>query len=256
MNFTVENLEFFILIMVRISAFIFTAPIFSMPNTPRKVKAGLSFFLSIIVFQMLPYEPVAYTGVIGFAAQVFKEAAAGLLIGFMANICAYILGFAGSIIDMEIGFSMVNEMNPVANMQTTITSNYYTYFVMLMLLITDMHYYIIYALFDTFKVVPVGKVSPNANLYLVMARFIGDYLVIGFRIALPIFSAMLLVNVVLGILAKVAPQMNMFVIGIQLKIVVGLFILFLIASLLPAVSQFIFQEMRIMMQMVTRALAP
>ena len=71
-----------------------------------------------------------------------------------------------------------------------------------------------------------------------------NYIIIGFRICLPIFCVTLLLNAVLGILSKVSPQMNMFAIGIQLKILVGIAILFFTASMLPAAANFIFTEMK------------
>ena len=73
-----------------------------------------------------------------------------------------------------------------------------------------------------------------------------DYIVIGFRIFLPVFGVMLLLNAVLGIMAKIAPQMNMFSVGMQLKILVGLSVLFLTIGMLPAISDFIFSEMKVM----------
>ena len=77
-----------------------------------------------------------------------------------------------------------------------------------------------------------------------MSTYITDYFVIGFRIILPIFSCILIINVVLGILAKVAPQMNMFVIGMQLKIFIGLFLLFMLMGYLPNIVDFLFEEMQ------------
>ncbi len=77
-----------------------------------------------------------------------------------------------------------------------------------------------------------------------MSVYIADYFIIGFRIILPIFSCILVINIVLGILAKVAPQMNMFVIGMQLKVFVGLFLLFVVMGFLPSVSDFLFEEMQ------------
>ena len=78
-------------------------------------------------------------------------------------------------------------------------------------------------------------------------RFMGDYVLIGFRIMLPIFCAMLMLNAILGIMAKVSPQMNMFAVGVQLKIIVGLTVLFLTTGLLPFAADMIFEEMKKMM---------
>lgn len=253
MTFTIDGFDGFLLILVRISAFVFVAPFFSIPNVPQRVKAGFSLIFALILFQITPVT-IQYDTVIGFAALMLKEALTGLIIGFFTNLSYYILNFSGQIMDMEIGFSMVNELDPVAHVESTITSNLYSYSVILMLLVTDMHLYIIKAFADTFKVIPLGQAHLNPNIYLLMVDFIRDYFIIGFRIVLPVFAAMLIINTILAILAKVAPQMNMFVIGFQLKIITGLLILFLLVRFLPTVSGFIFNEMIDMMKSAVQIL--
>ena len=138
---------------------------------------------------------------------------------------------------------MVSTLDTVTNIQVTITSNLYTYLIMLMMMVTNLHHYFIKAFVDSYQIVPLGEGSINLNLYEVMVSFLANYFVIGFRIVLPVFGAILIVNVTLGVLAKVAPQMNMFVIGMQLKVFVGLIILYFVIQLLPAVSDFIFNQM-------------
>lgn len=254
--FTVENLEYFMLILVRISAFVFIAPFFSMTNTPVRVKTGLSIFIAFLLYQVVDINTVQYDTEIEFAILIVKEFMVGLLLGYFANICTAILNFAGQIIDMEIGFSMVNLLDPVSKVQTSVTGNYYSYLVMLMLIITNMHHYILTALVDTYTIIPVGELTIRPQMYLVMLQFMVDYFIVGFRIVLPIFASSMLISIVLGILAKIAPQMNMFVIGLQLKVMVGLIILFLIVGLIPNVSEFIFDEMDKMMRLIIRAMTP
>ena len=249
-NFSVEQLEIFLLVLVRISGFIFTAPFFNHVNVPRNVKISLTFFLSVIVFFILPLERLQYNGVTGYGFLVVQELLLGVVMGFMANICTMILAFTGQIVDMEIGFSMVQEMNPTANMSTTITSNLLTMTVMLIMLVTNLHSYILSAVLDSFKIVEVGEASINIFMYKVMVKFMADYFLIAFRIVLPVFACILLANVVLAILAKVAPQMNMFVIGMQLKVLIGIGVLVLIAVLLPAITEFIYEEMKVMIKYV------
>ena len=89
-----------------------------------------------------------------------------------------------------------------------------------------------------------------------MVTFIKDYFILGFRIVLPIFGATLMVNVVLGVLAKVAPQMNMFVIGMQLKVFVGLILLAIAAKYIPTVADLLYDEMKLMVNEVIKAMSP
>lgn len=247
--FTLEMLEFFLVILIRISGFVYTAPFFSLKNTPRMLKTGFSVGLAIIIFMTVPYEPLQYSGVVGYAILIVEEALAGIILGFLANVCYQVLGFAGQLIDTEIGLSMVNEFDPVTSSQVTISGTFYEYGVMLILMVTYMHHYLLEALVDSFKLIPVGGLTINPLIYNVAVKYILDYFVLAFRIVLPVFAAMLIVNTILAIMAKVAPQMNMFVIGIQLKVLVGLAVMLIVIELLPGVAGFLSDEMMELMRL-------
>lgn len=245
-SFSMYDLEFFLLIFTRVSCFVFTAPFFSMKNTPANVRIGISFFTSVPLYQVLtPAEAVVYSSVLEYVIIVMKEAVVGLLIGLAASICTSIVNFAGSIADMEVGLSMVTLMDPTSRENTSITGVMYQYSLMLMMIVTGMYRYLFGALADTFSLIPVNRAVFRSDALLSsMLEFLGDYVVIGFRIVLPVFCTILLLNAVLGVLAKVSPQMNMFAVGIQMKILVGLSVLFFTAGMLPGAADFIFQEMK------------
>lgn len=246
LSFTVEYIEYALLIITRISAIVFIAPFFSNTNIPIKVKIGISFFLSLIVMNLVDYTAVSYEGVLGYSILVVKEAITGLLIGIGSGLCLYILSFSGHMIDMEIGFAMAMELDPTTQVQTTITSTFLMAVFMLMFLASDMHYFVIDALYESYQLIPIGDAQFQPSLYQIFVKYITDYFVIGFRIILPVFSCILIVNVVLGILAKVAPQMNMFVVGMQIKVFAGLALLTILISLFPGVVDFLFEEMQLL----------
>lgn len=255
MNLTIANIECYLLVMVRVSAFFFVAPFFSIPSIPKKVKICLSMLLTILIGTVLQEQTITYGSEVEFTALIIKELLTGLLIGYFSTICSQILMFVGQVVDMDIGFSMVSVLDPVSKLQVTVTGNYYMYAVMLMMLATDLHHYLIKAVVYSFQKIPLGGATVSLNIYRLMVSFLQDYFIIGFRIILPVFSSILLVNIVLAILAKVAPQMNMFVIGMQLKVLVGLIVLTLTVSLLPSVAQFIMDEMKIMMDGILKYLS-
>lgn len=248
-SFSLVNLEYFLLILIRISMFIYIAPFYGMRGVPNQVKIGLSFFVSILVYQVtLPHNVIVYESVWGYAVVVIKEALTGLLIGFSTSICTSIIGFAGRIIDMETGLSMSNLIDPTTKEMSSITGVFYQYVIMLMLIVSGMYQYILKALIETFTLIPVnGAVFQSDKLLAAILLFMKDYILIGFRICLPVFAVMLILNAVLGILAKVSPQMNMFAVGMQLKVLVGLCVLFLTTGMIPGISDFIFTEMKKMM---------
>ena len=255
-SFSIYDLEYFLLIFTRVSCFVFLAPFFSMKNTPATIRVGISFFTAMLLYQSLtPANIVEFDSVLEYAVIVMKEAIVGLLIGFAASICISIVNFAGSISDMETGLSMATLMDPTTQENTSITGVFYQYVLMLMMIATGMYRYLFGALADTFTLIPVnGEVFRGDALLTSMLGFLGDYVVIGFRIVLPVFCTMLLLNTVLGVLAKVSPQMNMFAVGIQLKILVGLSVIFITAGMLPGTADYIFEEMKQMIQSFVGAL--
>jgi len=246
LSFSMYDLEYFLLILTRVSCFIFVAPFFSLNNTPRHVRVALSVFTAALLYQTLtPAPAVEYQTITGYSAIVLKEAVAGLLLGLGTSMCSAIVNFAGHIADMETGLSMVTLIDPATRENTSITGVYYQYVVMLMLIVTGMYRYLFGALADSFILIPVnGAVFQMDSLMGSVVKFLGNYIIIGFRICLPIFCVILMLNAILGVLAKVSPQMNMFAVGIQLKILVGLSVLFLSASMLPDAANFIFQQMK------------
>ena len=238
--FSLNNFEYFLLILVRIASFIFIAPIFGQNGIPRQIKIGLSFFISIFMYNIVEYPTLNYGGLVGYSMLVLKEGITGLLIGFAANICSSIVLFAGNIIDMDIGLSMANVFDPTTNEQSSISGVILQYGVMLILYTTGLHRYLLKALMETFTLIPVNGIHINTDKLLAsLVTFLGDYIIIGFRICLPVFASITLMNIVLGLLAKLAPQMNMFSVGIQLKLLAGLSVIAITMSMLPNVCNFI-----------------
>ena len=254
--FSMLDLEYFLLILVRVSCFIYLAPFYGMTNTPGRIKIGLSFFISMLLYQLLtPAMALEYDTLLGYAVIVLKEAVTGLLLGFVVNICSSIVNLAGTIIDMEVGFSMVTLMDPATKQHTTVSGNFYQYMVMLLLVSTGMYQYILKAFVESYTLIPVnGAVLKTEALMGTMLQFMADSVILGFRICLPVFCVMLMLNAVLGILAKISPQMNMFAVGLQLKVFVGLAIMFFTASMLPGAADFIFTEMKTMMVSVVEGM--
>lgn len=246
--------ELFLLILMRIASFVYVAPFFNTANTPRKVKIGFAFFVSVIAMELYPDVTYEYTGVIGYAGLVIKEAIVGLLLGAICNFTMQIIHFAGRFIDMDIGLSMASVMDPTNNTQNGIVGSIYYYMVLLIMISSGLHKYLISAVVETFRHIPVGQMTVNMSLYSTVIDFMSQFLAIGFRISLPIFASMLLLNAVLAIMSKVAPHMNMFVVGMQLKIIGGLCVLLLVIYMLPVVSNYLYDLMKEMLYRVVQGM--
>lgn len=244
-TFSYADLEYYLLILVRISCFIYVAPFFSFRGVPNRVRIGFSIFLAYLLYHAVDRNAIVYNTLLGYAIVVMKEALTGFLIGWGAQACFAVTSLAGSIADMEIGISMVSLMDPATKQQATFTGVFYQYMFTLMMIISGMYQYLLRALIDSFTLIPVnGAVFKTEALMESVMVFLRDYIAIGFRIVLPIFCMMILLNAILGVLAKVAPQLNMFAVGMQLKVLVGLGILFLTVRMLPSAADYVFVEMK------------
>lgn len=254
--FPLEELEFYLLILVRVSCFVFAAPFFSLNDVPRQVRVALSIFTAYLLYSVAPvHEMPEYSTLFQYAGIVIKEALAGLLVGLGAQFCFMIIGFAGHLVDTEIGFAMASLMDPATRQQTTVSGMYFQYAFMLIFLLSGMYRYLLSALAETFILIPVGKAQFILyRLYESFITFMSDYIVIGFRICLPVFCTILIVNGLLGVMAKVSPQMNMFAVGLQIKVFAGLGVLLLTASLLPTAADFIFEQMKRVIVMFVKAM--
>lgn len=254
-SFSYQELEYFLLIVVRVSTFIFTAPFFSMNNVPRRVKAGLTLFVAFLLYQgIAPHIYLEYETLMEYTIYVLKEAIVGLLLGLGTQLCMMILSFAGHIVDVETGFGMAQTFDPMTRQQVTVSGSYFQYAVMLIMLVTGVYQYLLQALADTFVLIPVGQAEVILyKVYEGFLQFTSDYMILGFRICLPVFCVVLLLNGILGVMAKVSPQMNMFSVGMQIKVLTGLGVLFLTTAMLPGAANIVFEEMKVMIATFMRA---
>lgn len=254
-SFNLGNLEQFLLILSRITSFIQVAPIFGLGNVPTRVKIGFSVLFSALLYGTLGYQIPEYTSLIQYAMLVVMESVVGLLIGFGAYMCITIINFTGHIIDIEIGLSMAQIFDVTTKTQASLMGTFYQYMIMILMIMCDMHLYLLKALADSYKVVSIGELVVNGGLYISVLDFMSQYVIIGFKIALPIFAVMLIINIVMGVLAKAAPQMSMFAVGIQIKVLIGLAVLYLISRLIPDMAEMIFVEMRSVVMQVLKGMS-
>lgn len=247
-TFSISTLEEVLLVFVRIVCFISIAPIFGNKNVPVRVKIFLSAATSILVYGTLGNIDLDYDTVIDYAFLLVKEAVVGLTLGFVSNLVMTIIAFVGQFFDRETGFTMSTNFDPDQNSQVTISAELFNYLVLLIIIITNLHYFIFQAIVQSFLNIPLGNVFINSTgIENLVVDFITEYFVLGFRIAMPIFVGIVLLNVILGILAKSSPHMSMFSIGMQLKVITGLLIMVIIIVYIPNITNFLMETMRSML---------
>ena len=238
------TLEAFLLVLVRTGGFIVTAPLFSHKSINTRLRILIAGCIAITLFASVDFPLPEYDTVFGYTVLVVKELLIGLSLGFVSSIVMAIIVMAGEFIDREIGFSMATTFDPSMGTMVTITAELYDKMLYLVILITNLHFYILRALAQSFDVVPLGHVNINYGfLFTEVLSFMGQYFSIGFRIAMPIFLSTIILNVILGVISKSSPQMNMFAIGMQLKVLGGLLMFSIIVLFIPNIANYLVEKM-------------
>jgi flagellar biosynthetic protein FliR len=239
-----NGIDIFLLVFVRMTGLFVIAPIFGRRNIPAYFKIGFSFFTALILVNTTVIQTVKYDdNLLGYAFLVMKEFLIGLSMGYVAYLTYNAIYIAGEIIDKQIGFGVVNVLDPISNIQVPVTSNVYFIVSMLLFLTMNGHHMLIKALFDSFTSLPPGQAVFRAEISDSVLGIFGTVLATGVRIAAPIIATVLILDVALGTISKMVPQMNIFVIGMPLKIIIGLIIIVITIPMFISIMQDIFDLM-------------
>ncbi len=219
-------------------------PIFGAKNTPIIAKIGVVVGLSLILVPLqLEQFTLAVDDVVTFSTYMLTESIVGFSMGLVTLIIMNVFYLAGTIVDRNIGFAMVSVISAQDESQLPVSANFYYIFGMMIFILTNFHHRLIEALTSSYLVLPIGS-NPIARLiFYDYVEVLSYSFVIGFKVASPFILTILIVNVLLGLLSKAMPGMNVFMIGMPLKILVGLFIFMTLLPMYSAVFYNVFENM-------------
>lgn len=222
------NLSLFLLIFCRWAGMVMLAPVFGARGVPGMVKLGLALSLSIVLFPLVAAQnPVIPEGVLPYAGIIVKEVLVGLSLGFIINLSTAIMQGAGQLIDFQIGFLMGNTVDPINGTQSPMTGSFLMVLATMLLLATNSHYYIIMAIVKSYQYIPINPSAIVANGAAFYIDITAKVIALSLQIAMPVFGALFLADVGVGLLAKTVPQLNIFSVIFPVKIIFGLIMLFL-----------------------------
>lgn len=235
----------FLLLLTRMSGLFLIAPFWGSQNIPMYFRAGTAFVITLVLFPVVDGKlTAAVPGTIfGYALAVLAEMFIGWLIGFVAYVMLMAVNMAGKIMDMQAGFAIVNEMDPTSNQQNPLIGSFMYYLTLIIFVVTNGHHMLLTALVNSLDVVPMLGIAYNDDLPMLIVDLVGGVFATGMKIAMPLTFAILLTNVALGVLARTMPQMNIFVVGIPLQIVVGLFTVAVVMPFYVMFLDVLFNEM-------------
>lgn len=215
----INNIEIFILMLVRITAAITAMPIFGKQGLPRMLKAGLGVLLALLLFPIVPHAlPGPKDSLANMFILALKETICGLLIGYATRAVFWAVEFAGAIIGYQAGFSIVASIDPMTSTRNAVLGRVQYIMVVLIFLSMNGHHLFLSGLAQSFEMIPLGALHLNRHLLEWLLDVAAGVSEMAIKLAAPIMVALLVTDVGLGILARVSPQMNIFVVGFPLKV--------------------------------------
>ncbi len=238
------NLDNFILMFLRTSALIISSPIFGRKNVPNIVKVCFCTLLTYVIFASVATPVVIrYSNILEYSLLCIKELLYGVVLGYVTTLFFSLTQTAGHVTDMMMGFGMVNVFDVQNRIKVPLTGNLLYIILIITFFAANAHLQLIYILQATFAQVPIGSVTLNPKIaYVAIEVFILAF-VMALNVAMPIIASGLLGEVVMGIIVKMVPQMNIFVVGLPLKVILGILMLFLVLPAYISYTDIIFREM-------------
>ncbi|WP_413381577.1 flagellar biosynthetic protein FliR [Alkalihalobacillus sp. 1P02AB] len=245
----------FLLVLMRVLAFIAVLPIYGHRTIPVTHKIGLSAFLAWVMIFTIDNPVVEINGT--YFLLIIKEVLVGLMVGLIAMIMMYAIQVAGGFIDMNMGFLIANVVDPQTGAQSPLVGSYLYTFALLFLLLINGHHLMLDGVFYSYQFIPLDQVflpfGDEAVVYFVAESFAKMFM-IAFQMALPIVGSLFLVDVALGMVSRTVPQMNVFVVGMPLKILVGLLLLTVFMGVFFMGVQALMNEMIVTMRTLMQML--
>jgi flagellar biosynthetic protein FliR len=234
MEFFVNNFQAFFLILVRINAMIMIAPFFSSGVIPFRIKAMLSFFITLIIFPVV-VQTINIPASMGlYYLLVLQEVMIGIFIGFLISVIFSAFQLSAQYYAAQIGFGINDVLDPVGQISVPLIGQLKNFIGLMVFITMEGHHFLIEAIYKSFEFAPLFGVSKSAagGFLKYLAYSFSGMFIIALKISLPIIATALLITMSMGILAKAAPQMNIMMFGFPIQIIVGFAMLMITSPLI------------------------
>ena len=224
MSYWLDEFHIFLLILLRVSALLIVAPIFGHRLFLARAKVGLAVMVSMVIFPIVDRFDVP-VGFLPYAVMMVGEVIMGLVIGYAVLLLFIGIQFAGQLAGLQMGFGIVNVIDPASHDQVSIIGQFLNILAILLMLTLDGHHIILNGLMTSFDAVPLGGVVLKALVAHKMIALTAEVFVIAIKVSAPIMIALFLISTAMGVLARTVPQMNVFIVGFPVQLAVGMAVL-------------------------------
>lgn len=223
----------FLLTLMRVSLLVFLLPFYGGDNIPALAKAALCIVLSLAIWPHLSFPGALFPAhPFAIAVMLVGELLIGLMLGLFVQFIFAGIQTGGQMMGFQMGFTMITVADPLSGGQISITSHLLYMVALVCFLTMDGHLYLLQALTSSFALVPPGGFFARPVMFADMIALSGGMFVLAVKVAGPILASLFLIELALALMARAAPQMNLLIIGMPLKIAVGFFFMFIVFALL------------------------
>jgi flagellar biosynthetic protein FliR len=244
------------LIFLRVAGIVFSAPVLDSATIPATFKVGLALAVSVLMLPVLETTvSVADLSLMTFVIGVASEVAIGITIGLSVKLMFTGIQLAGQVAGHQMGFAIANVVDPATSIQIPILAQFYNLTAMLVFLAINAHHMFFSALVDSYTVIPPLALNFSPRLVGMMMQLAADMFVVAIKVGAPLITVMLLVSVGLGLIARTVPQIHVFIVGMPMKIIVGLIFMIIAAPYLTAFLIELFSSYRTTLFTLIRLMA-
>ena len=222
----------FFAISVRLSGLMLFAPFYSSQSVPPRIKAGLVLAMTVLFFPTL-YSSVALLDLRAWPSLMLTEIVIGAALGIATNLVFDAVQMAGQVLSTQMGFSLINLLDPQTQVESTAIALFHQTITMLIFLRLDVHLWLLRAIGRSFYELPPGSAHITGAFTLTAVRAAGEVFTLGVQMAAPVLSATFLTDIVLAFLGKASPQAPIMMLGVPIKTLLGLSVLFVALKYWP-----------------------
>ncbi|MEW6073158.1 MAG: flagellar biosynthetic protein FliR [Planctomycetota bacterium] len=233
------TLEAFGLFLIRTGALVTSAPVLGYGSGFSGYKVGLTFLLAFLLYAASG-EPLPADALhpIGYGLLAAREVVIGVFLGFFLHLVLLAVRVTGEMIGHEMGFMVASQVDPASGIHTPLITSVYENLFLLALLTMNGHHWLVRSLGESFHRAPVGRLSLGAGVVPAVRTMFGEMFGAGIVFAAPVMVFLMLVSILIGLLARAVPQLNVLEVGFTLRVAIALVAMFLFAPLLePAMTR-------------------
>lgn len=236
--FSVVLIQGFLICLARVAAMFAAIPVFNGAQIPPQMRLGIAFMFALLTYPLAKdFIPAGTLTPLDLGIVIGGEVVLGLLVGFLAQLIFMAAEFAGSVIGYQMGFAAANVFDPTTQQQVALVSQFQGILAILLFLSLDVHHLFLEAIVASFEMLPAGGLSLSGGAIPMIVDVANHSFILSIRLVAPILALLILSNLTLGIMARVFPQLNVFLLSFPLNIGISFIVMGLTLGVFASILQ-------------------